>query len=98
LCIPGLLFVTVLVLIPLVAMAIVVVLAAAVLAAPVVLVRGVRGLGRRRSASKSQSRVAVPSTTIVRPLIALSTDRSRSPLAATDVANLILRAARQVRR
>jgi hypothetical protein len=59
LCIPGLILVTALVLIPLVAMAIVVLLAAAVLAVPVVLVRVIRGLGRRRAASKPQSRVAV---------------------------------------
>ena len=49
LCIPGLLFVTVLILLPLVAIAIVVALAAAVVAAPFLLVRGVRALYARRA-------------------------------------------------
>jgi hypothetical protein len=56
LCIPGLLFVTVVVLVPLVAVAIVVVLAGAVIAAPFVLVRAVRGLRERRAASPRKSR------------------------------------------
>jgi hypothetical protein len=49
LCIPGLVFVTVLVLIPLVAVAIVALLAVAVVAAPFLLVRGVRALRERRA-------------------------------------------------
>jgi hypothetical protein len=61
LCIPGLIFVTVLVLIPLVAIAIVLLLGAAALAAPVLLVRGIRGLLERRAASKSPSRERVQS-------------------------------------
>jgi hypothetical protein len=52
LCIPGLLFVTVLIAIPIVAVALVVGLAVAVVAAPFVLVRGVRGLLERRSTEK----------------------------------------------
>jgi hypothetical protein len=44
LCVPGLLFVTVLVLLPLVAVAIVALLAAAVVAAPFLLVRAVRAI------------------------------------------------------
>jgi hypothetical protein len=51
LCIPGLLFVTVLILIPVIAMAIVALLVAAVVAAPFLLVRGIRGL-RARSLSR----------------------------------------------
>jgi hypothetical protein len=50
LCIPGLIFVAALILIPLAAVAIVVLLAAAVVAAPVVVVRTIRG----RVASKSR--------------------------------------------
>jgi hypothetical protein len=57
LCIPGLLFVTVLVVVPLAAMALVVALAAAVLTAPFVLVRAVRGLRERRAASPRKSRL-----------------------------------------
>jgi membrane protein implicated in regulation of membrane protease activity len=57
LCIPGLLFVTVLFLVPLVAIALVVVLAGAVLAAPVVLVRAVRGIRERRAESPRTSRL-----------------------------------------
>ena len=57
LCIPGLIFVTVLVLIPLVAIAIVALLMAAVLAAPVVLVRAIRGLLERRAESTRRSRL-----------------------------------------
>ena len=49
LCIPGLVFVAVLILIPLVAVAIVIGLAAAVVAAPFLLVRGVRALHARRA-------------------------------------------------
>jgi hypothetical protein len=55
LCIPGLLFVTVLIAIPIVAVALVVGLAVAVVAAPFVLVRGIRGLLERRSAAKSHA-------------------------------------------
>jgi hypothetical protein len=80
LCIPGLLFVTVLILVPIVALAVVVVALAAVVAAPVFLVRAIRGRGWRRAASTSPSRVAVPSTSLARPLTALSADRSRSSL------------------
>jgi len=47
LCIPGLLFVTVLILIPVIAMAIVGLVVAAVVAAPFLLVRGIRGLRAR---------------------------------------------------
>jgi hypothetical protein len=47
LCIPGLLFVTVLILVPIVAMAIVVLAIAAVVASPFLLVRGVRALRER---------------------------------------------------
>ena len=57
LCIPGLIFVTVLILIPLVAMTIVVFLAAAVIAAPFVLVRAVRGLRERLAESPRKSRL-----------------------------------------
>lgn len=57
LCIPGLAFVTVLVLIPLVAVAVVALLAVAVVAAPFLLVRGVRALRERRAASPRTSRV-----------------------------------------
>ena len=60
LCIPGLLFVTVLVIVPLVALAIVVVLMAAVVAVPVVLVRAARGLLEHRAASPRKSRLLRP--------------------------------------
>jgi membrane-associated phospholipid phosphatase len=60
LCIPGLLFVAVVVLIPLVAVTIVALLAAAVVAAPFLLVRGVRGLRARRSESRRRPRVLEP--------------------------------------
>jgi len=53
LCIPGLLFVTVLIAVPIVAVLLVVGLVAAVVAAPFVLVRAIRGLLERRSASQS---------------------------------------------
>ncbi len=53
LCIPGLLFVTVLIAIPIVAVVLVVGLAVAVVAAPFVLVRAIRGLLERRSAVKT---------------------------------------------
>jgi predicted membrane channel-forming protein YqfA (hemolysin III family) len=55
LCIPGLLFVTVLIAIPIVAVMLVVGLAVAVVAAPFVLVRGIRGLVERRSAAKARA-------------------------------------------
>jgi hypothetical protein len=57
LCIPGLLFVTVLVIVPLAAMALVVALAAAVFMAPFVLVRAVRGLRERRAESPRKLRL-----------------------------------------
>jgi hypothetical protein len=60
LCIPGLLFVTVLVLVPLIAMAIVALLAAAVVAAPFLLVRGVRALRERRAESPRKLRRLQP--------------------------------------
>ena len=60
LCIPGLLFVTVLVLVPLVAIALVVGLAGAVIAAPFVLVRAVRGLRERRAESRRLPRILQP--------------------------------------
>lgn len=60
LCIPGLVFFTVLVLIPLVAMAIVALLAAAVVAAPFLLVRGVRALRERRAESRRLPRLLQP--------------------------------------
>jgi hypothetical protein len=82
LCIPGLLFVTVLILIPVVAMAIVVLLAAALVAGPVVLVRKIRG---SRAVSKPRSRGAVPSTVFGRPLVALSADRSRPHLTPAEL-------------
>jgi len=53
LCIPGLLFVTVLIAVPIAAVALVVGLAVAVVAAPFVLVRGIRGLIERHSEAKS---------------------------------------------
>jgi membrane-associated phospholipid phosphatase len=58
LCIPGLVFVAVV--IPLVAVTIVALLAAAVVAAPFLLVRGVRGLRARRSESRRRPRVLEP--------------------------------------
>jgi hypothetical protein len=54
LCIPGLLFVTVLFLVPIVALAIVLLLAASVVAAPFLLVRAVRGLRERRAEAPRQ--------------------------------------------
>jgi hypothetical protein len=60
LCIPGLLFVTVIVVIPLVAMAIVVGVIASVVAAPFLLVRGVRALRERRAESRRLPRVLQP--------------------------------------
>lgn len=60
LCIPGLLFVTVLVIVPLAAVAIVALLMAAVLAVPVVLVRAVRGLRERRAESPRRLRRLQP--------------------------------------
>jgi hypothetical protein len=59
LCIPGLIFVTVLILIPLVAIAIVALLAASVVAAPFLLVRGVRALRARRAESRRTPRAIV---------------------------------------
>jgi hypothetical protein len=52
LCIPGLIFVTVLILLPIVALAIVVGLVAAVVASPFLLVRGVRALRERRAEAR----------------------------------------------
>jgi hypothetical protein len=60
LCIPGLLFVTVLILIPIIAMAIVVAAAASVIAAPFLAVRGVRALRERRAESRRLPRVLQP--------------------------------------
>jgi hypothetical protein len=60
LCIPGLIFATVFLLLPLVAIAIVSLLVAAVVAVPVFAVRGIRALVRRRTASPLDD--AVPST------------------------------------
>ena len=60
LCIPGLLFVTVLILVPIVALAIVVGLAALVVASPFLLVRGVRALHERRVMSRLLPRVLRP--------------------------------------
>jgi hypothetical protein len=60
LCIPALVFVAVLVLIPLVAIAIVALLTAAVVAAPFLLVRGVRALRGRRPESLRLPRVPRP--------------------------------------
>jgi hypothetical protein len=56
LCIPGLVFVTALVLIPLVAVAIVALLAAAVVATPFLLVRGVRALREKAQERLSGAR------------------------------------------
>ena len=78
LCIPGLSLMGVFVIIPIAALALV----GALVAAPFVLVRAIRGLVRRRSASKSQPQVVDPSTAFGLPLVALSADRSRSPLAS----------------
>jgi hypothetical protein len=60
LCIPGLIFVTVLFLIPIIAMAIVVLLAAAVVASPFLLVRGIRALRERRAESPRRLRRLQP--------------------------------------
>jgi hypothetical protein len=60
LCIPGLIFVTVLFLIPIIAMAIVVLLAAAVVASPFLLVRGLRALRERRAESPRRLRRLQP--------------------------------------
>jgi hypothetical protein len=60
LCIPGLIFVTVLILIPIIAMAIVALLAAAVVASPFLLVRGVRALRERRAESPRRLRRLQP--------------------------------------
>jgi hypothetical protein len=57
LCIPGLILATVLVIIPLAAVALVVALAAAVLTAPFVLVRAVRALRERRAQPRRKSRL-----------------------------------------
>jgi len=80
LCIPGLLFVTVLILVPIVALALVVLVVGAVLAAPVVLVRAIRGRERKQPATKAHPRVALPHTPVAAPLVALSADRSRPHL------------------
>ena len=60
LCIPGLLFVTVLILIPIVAFAIVVLLTATVVASPFLLVRGIRALRERRAESRRLPQVLQP--------------------------------------
>ncbi len=60
LCIPGLLFVTALILIPLAAIALVVALAAAVVMAPFLLVRAVRGLRERHAESPRELRRLQP--------------------------------------
>jgi hypothetical protein len=60
LCIPGLIFVTVLILIPIIAMAIVALLAAAVVASPFLLVRGIRALRERRAESPRRLRRLQP--------------------------------------
>jgi membrane protein implicated in regulation of membrane protease activity len=57
LCIPGLVFVTALIVIPLVALALVVAVVAAIAAAPFLLVRAVRGLRERRAESPRKSRL-----------------------------------------
>ncbi len=57
LAIPGLIFVTVLILIPIVAMAIVALLVTAVVASPFLLMRGVRALRERRAESSRKSRL-----------------------------------------
>jgi hypothetical protein len=60
LCIPGLLFVTVLILVPIVAFAIVALAVAAVVASPFLLVRGVRALRVRRAESRLLPRFLRP--------------------------------------
>jgi hypothetical protein len=60
LCIPGLLFVTVLVLVPIVALATVVVVVAAVVASPFLVVRGVRALHARHVLSRLLPRALRP--------------------------------------
>ena len=60
LCIPGLIFVAALILIPLAAVAIVTLLAAAVVASPFLLVRAVRGIRERRAESRRLPRVLQP--------------------------------------
>ena len=60
LVIPGLLFVTVLVLLPIVAIAIVALLVTAVVASPFLLVRGIRALRERRAESRRLPRVLRP--------------------------------------
>jgi membrane protein implicated in regulation of membrane protease activity len=82
LCIPGLILLAVFVIVPLAALALVVAVVGALFAAPFVLVRVIRGLGQRRSASKSRPHVVDPSTAFGRPRIALSADRGRSHLAS----------------
>ena len=60
LVIPGLLFVTVLVLLPIVAIAIVALLVGAVVASPFLLVRGIRALRERRAESRRLPQVLQP--------------------------------------
>lgn len=60
LVIPGLLFVTVLILIPIVAIAIAALLTAAVVASPFLLVRGIRALRERRAESRRLPQVLQP--------------------------------------
>jgi hypothetical protein len=60
LAIPGLLFVTVLILLPIVALAIVGLAVAAVVASPFLLVRGVRALHERRVVSRLVPRILRP--------------------------------------
>ena len=86
LCIPGLIFVTVLILLPIVALALVVLVVGAVLAAPVLLVRAIRGRERKQpAAAKVHPRVALPHTPVAASLIALSADRSRPHLSAAEL-------------
>jgi hypothetical protein len=77
LCIPGLLFVTVLVLIPLVAIAIVGLLMAAVIATPFLAVRAVRHLRERRAESPRKPRL-VPRY-LAAPAGAMRRRRHRAP-------------------
>ena len=60
LAIPGLIFVTVLILIPIVALAIVALLVATVVASPFLLMRGVRALRERRAEARRPQRVLQP--------------------------------------
>ncbi len=84
LCIPGLLFVTVLFLVPIVALALVVLVVGTVLAAPVVLVRAIRGHERKQPVAKAHPHVAAPHTPVAASLIALSADRTRPHLTPAE--------------